>query len=76
MQTSLHLRRWALKAAALPMVLGLVACGTPMPRSYVVLLPDADGTVGQVIVSGSKGSQVLTQSGQVAALDGGTVNVA
>lgn len=76
MQTSLHLRRWVLSAAALPMVLVLAACGTPAPRSYVVLLPDADGNVGQVIVSGSKGSQVLTQSGQVASLDGGGVNMA
>lgn len=76
MHTSLHLRRWVLRVAALPMVLVLAACGTPTPRSYVVLLPDADGNVGQVIVSGSQGRQVLTQSGQVAALDGGAVNIA
>ncbi|MDR7095983.1 OmpA family protein [Hydrogenophaga laconesensis] len=76
MQTSLHLRRWLLSAAALPMVLVLAACGTSTPRSYVVLLPDADGNVGQVIVSGGKGRQVLTQSGQMAALDGGAVHIA
>ena len=51
----------------------LSACAPSLPRSYVVLVPDPDGAVGQVVVSGPKGQQVLTQAGQVAAIDGGAV---
>lgn len=75
MWTSLHLHRLTKTLSITLIVLLLSACGTPAPRSYVVLLPDPDGAVGQVIVSGSKGSQVLTRSGQVAATDGSVVNV-
>lgn len=51
----------------------LSACAPTIPRSYVVLVPDLDGAVGQVIVSGQKGSQVLTRAGQVAGIDGNEV---
>lgn len=51
----------------------LSACAPSIPRSYVVLVPDLDGAVGQVIVSGQKGSQVLTRAGQVAGIDGNEV---
>lgn len=51
----------------------LAACAPTMPRSYVVLVPDPDGAVGQVIVSGAKGQQVLTQAGMVAGTDGSAV---
>lgn len=51
----------------------LSACAPSIPRSYVVLVPDLDGAVGQVIVSGQKGSQVLTRAGQVAGTDGNEV---
>jgi adhesin transport system outer membrane protein len=54
----------------LPLAALLAACGPTLPRSYVVLLPDRDGKVGQVVVTGPQGRQVLTQAGQVAALDG------
>ena len=54
-------------------VLLLSACAPSLPRSYVVLVPDPDGAVGQVVVSGPKGQQVLTEAGQVAAIDGGAV---
>lgn len=61
----------------LPGLLGalllLSACVPTIPRSYVVLVPDLDGAVGQVIVSGQKGSQVLTRAGQVAGIDGNEV---
>ena len=43
--------------------------------SYIVLLPNADGTVGKVVVSGSNGSHVLTspmEAVRVAALPGNT----
>ncbi|WP_341678088.1 OmpA family protein [Niveibacterium sp. SC-1] len=40
------------------------------PKSYVVLLPSPDGSVGKVIVSGAQGEQVLDQAGQTAPLDG------
>ncbi len=71
----MHFRRLALNTTGLVLALLLSACGTRMPSSYVVLMPDPDGAVGQVIVSGQKGNQVLTQAGQVAAMDGGAVNV-
>lgn len=48
-------------------MLGLAACA---PKSYVVLLPSPDGTVGQVIVKGSKGEQVLSSANQAGSLDG------
>lgn len=54
----------------LPAAALLAACGPTLPRSYVVLLPDRDGRVGQVVVTGPQGRQVLTQAGQVAVLDG------
>jgi adhesin transport system outer membrane protein len=54
-------------------VLLLAACAPTIPRSYVVLVPDLDGAVGQVVVSGAKGTQVLTRSGQMAGIDGSAV---
>lgn len=45
----------------------LVGCA---PRSYVVLVPSPDGSVGQVVVSGKGGEQVLTRAGQSANIDG------
>ncbi|HSD38203.1 MAG TPA: OmpA family protein [Rhodocyclaceae bacterium] len=43
------------------------------PKSYVVLLPSPDGTVGKVIVSGARGEQVLDKAGQAAATDGSAI---
>lgn len=42
------------------------------PKSYVVLLQSPDGTTGQVVVSGSGGTQTLATAGQRAPLDGST----
>lgn len=65
-----NLRRWLQTAGLLGALLLLAACAPTIPRSYVVLVPDPDGAVGQVIVSGPQGSQVLTRAGQVAGIDG------
>jgi len=45
----------------------------PRPSNYVVLLPNADGTVGQVEVSGSAGQQRLSQPLTATSTDGGQV---
>ena len=44
----------------------------PVVRSYVVLLRDQDGKVGQVSVRGTQGEQVLTEDLNGVALDGKT----
>ena len=41
------------------------------PGSYVVLLPSPDGSVGQVVVEGARGAQVLKNARTGTALDGG-----
>ncbi|MDQ8021596.1 MAG: OmpA family protein [Moraxellaceae bacterium] len=56
-------------ALLLGLMLGITGCSST-PKSYVVLLPSPDGSVGKVIVSGAQGEQVLDQAGQTAALDG------
>lgn len=52
------------------MMLG--GCAT---KSYVVLLPSPDGSVGEVVIRGGKGEQVLTKAGQAGSLDGGALVV-
>lgn len=47
----------------------LVAC-TTSPSSYVVLLPNADGSVGKVTVQGTAGKQLLTQAQHGTLLNG------
>ena len=47
----------------------LGGCSTPSP-SYVVLLPDADGTVGKVVVQGKAGQQMVSTAQHGALLDG------
>jgi peptidoglycan-associated lipoprotein len=47
----------------------------PAPVSYVVLIPSPDGSVGAVSVQGSKGEQLLNQSGQAGTLDGQPLKV-
>ena len=49
---------------------GCPAPCAPAPDSYVVLIPSPDGTVGNVVVAGEKGEQVLNKSGQAATLSG------
>jgi outer membrane protein OmpA-like peptidoglycan-associated protein len=53
-------------------VLGLSGCAST-PKSYVVLLPSPDGSVGKVIVTGAHGEQVLDKAGQAAATDGSAI---
>ncbi len=65
-----HLPRLLMVAAALALAALMTGCSGP--RSYAVLLPDADGSVGQVTVQGPGGSQVLTQAMTGARLDGGS----
>ena len=55
----------------------LTGCSTPTkppprPFDYVVLLPNVDGTVGKVLVKGSKGEQVLDVAQNGASLNGDT----
>jgi outer membrane protein OmpA-like peptidoglycan-associated protein len=66
----------ALRSVVLILLLAmLAACAPTIPRSYVVLVPDPDGKVGQVIVSGTQGEQRLTQAGAVAGADGRAVKL-
>lgn len=53
-------------------LLGLAACA---PKSYVVLLPSPDGSVGQVIIKGNKGEQILSSAQQAGSLDGAPIEV-
>ena len=53
-------------------VLSALMAGCAGPRSYAVLLPNADGSVGRVTVQGAGGAQVLTQAMTGARLDGST----
>lgn len=46
----------------------LAACAGP--QSYVVLLPNPDGSLGKVVVKGQRGEQLLTRAQQGALLDG------
>ncbi len=61
--------------SALAMLALLAACASPPakgPGSYAVLLPNADGTLGRVVVRGPGGEQTLTQARTGASLAGGT----
>jgi outer membrane protein OmpA-like peptidoglycan-associated protein len=54
---------------------GCALCPPPPPKApppvdYVVLLPNADGTVGKVFVKGQQGEQSLVNAGWGAALNG------
>lgn len=44
---------------------------TKGPGSYVMLIPNPDGSIGRVMVQGRQGEQVLTKAGQAISLDGG-----
>lgn len=48
----------------------LIAAGCSAPKSYVVLMDNADGTVGKLAVSGAKGEVLLSQPRTGADLDG------
>ena len=53
-------------------------CAAPpaLPKSYVVLLPSPDGTVGNVTVQGAGGSQSLSKALQGVDVSGGKAPVA
>ncbi|SFB71955.1 OmpA family protein [Polaromonas sp. OV174] len=55
--------------AVLAMAALLAACVSP-PNSYIVLLPNPDGTVGSVMVRSERGEQVISQARQGVLLDG------
>ena len=65
--------------AALLAALLLAACGTPPPpapkppRSYVVLLENADGTTGKVVYRGQQGTVELDEAREAVALQGPAV---
>ncbi len=51
----------------------LIAVSGCAPQSYIVLLKNADGTTGKVMVTGEHGTTTLDQPQLGAALDGSTV---
>ncbi len=55
--------------AAIGLLLALAACES-VPGNVVVLLPDEDGSVGQIEVANAQGSQVLSQARQSTELRG------
>jgi len=65
-----------LRGVALATAIIVTGCATPppapppKPQSYVVLLPNADGSVGEVSVGSEKGVVVLDQPRQGAQFDG------
>jgi outer membrane protein OmpA-like peptidoglycan-associated protein len=67
----MHLKPGLLSAIGLLLIAFLTGCSSTRPPSYVVLLPSPDGTVGQVVITGQRGQQVLTQAQQGTWLDGG-----
>lgn len=56
-------------------VLLSVLLGGCAAKSYVVLIPSPDGSVGEVVIKGEKGEQVLTQAGQAGSLDGRALKI-
>ena len=62
------LARWVL-------ILAVMLLGGCASKSYVVLIPSPDGSVGEVGVKGSKGEQVLNKAGQAGLLDGSPLRV-
>lgn len=45
-------------------IMALMAAGCETPKSMVVLIPDPDGTVGQLEVANQAGNQVLNEANQ------------
>jgi adhesin transport system outer membrane protein len=64
-RTGIHAGRWLGTAA---LALALAGCSTP--KSYVVLLPSPDGTVGKVVVQGKDGERMLTEANSALTLAG------
>jgi len=73
--------RGRLLLLALACLIGSGACAKPQPvaappppppSTIIVLLPDADGSVGQVTITNASGTQVLSQGRQASAIQGTT----
>ena len=63
--------KFSLSRLGMLFVTALLACACTSPsRSYVVLLPDASGNVGQVSVQSPRGEQKLTNANQAVLIDG------
>lgn len=65
---------YGMQATTLALAALLAGCASPppvpAPKSYVVLLPDADGHVGKVFVQGALGKQLIEKPQQAAFMDG------
>jgi outer membrane protein OmpA-like peptidoglycan-associated protein len=59
---------WRLPGLVVPVLL-FAGCASP-PGSYVLLVPDADGSTGRVAVTDARGTRLLDRPMQAAALDG------
>jgi len=57
-------------AAVLVLITLLAGCASSSTGSYVVLLRDPDGKLGNVVVKNPQGEQVLSQAFKAATLDG------
>ncbi len=73
------LRSTSAFGAGLALALWLAGCASPpppppapppKPSTYVVLLPNLDGSVGKVLIKGDKGEQTIDMAGDGAPLDG------
>lgn len=62
----MNISKWIIAVANAAL---LSACALS-PSSYVVLLPNADGSIGKITVQGTAGQQTLTQAQYGALLDG------
>src|SRR5262245_65682045 len=72
--------RGRLLLLALACLIGSGACAKPQPvaapppppppSTIIVLLPDADGSVGQVTITNASGSQILSQGREASAIQG------
>ena len=59
-------------ACAKPQPVAAPPPSPPPPSTIIVLLPDADGTVGQVTITNATGTQVLSQGRQASSIQGRT----
>lgn len=61
------MRRWLFTLAMLVIMLGMAGCGA---RSTIVLVPDPDGRVGEVVVGNDAGQRTLREANQSVRVDG------
>ncbi|HNB29145.1 MAG TPA: OmpA family protein [Alphaproteobacteria bacterium] len=63
------MRAATLRLLAAIALAGLVAACSQTPDNLVVLLPEADGSVGSVVVTSTAGTQTLNEAGQATGVD-------